>query len=87
MLTPWCDTIKSVGVLSSWSGQHWQNQRFWVGPVSHPLVLSALPVLHEDIHVCTYSQLMRPSLQWILGPQGWWAVLFPGAGFMELPVH
>ena len=35
---------------------------FLGGPVSHPLVLSALPVLHEDIHVCTYSQLMRPSL-------------------------
>ena len=23
-------TMVSVGVLSSWSGQHWQNQRFWV---------------------------------------------------------
>ena len=76
-------TMVSVGVLSSWSGQHWQNQRFWVGPVSHPLVLSALPVLHEDIHVCTYSQLMRPSLQWIWDHRVMGRVLFPGAGFME----
>ena len=29
-------TMVNVGVLSSWAGQHWRNQRFWVGPLSHP---------------------------------------------------
>ena len=73
----------NVGVLSSWAGQHWRNQRFWVGPLSHPLVVSALPVLHDDIHVCMYSQLLRPSMQWIWDHRVMGRVLFPGAGFME----
>lgn len=76
-------TMVNVGVLSSWAGQHWRNQRFWVGPLSHPLVVSALPVLHDDIHVCMYSQLLRPSMQWIWDHRVMGRVLFPGAGFME----
>ena len=61
-------TTVNIGTLSSWSGQHWQDQRLWVGPVSHPLIMGVLPVLHGDIHMCTYSHLIRPSLQWFAKP-------------------
>ena len=45
--------------------------------------MSVMPVLHGDIHMCTYSHLMRPSLQWIWDHRVMGRVLFPGAGFME----